>query len=131
MPSKSLDEFERQVGHTMATVENLVVKPRKVEEFSRVVKDDNPAFRDEEAAHEQNYETIPTPLTLLGRPTSLDLGPTESVSTTDSISDSTSPESSTANRSTSTNSQYTPTTSCLERRRSSTSTNGTAPTVGR
>lgn len=47
MPSKSLDELERQVGRTVTTVENLVVESRKVEEFSRTVKDDNPTFRDE------------------------------------------------------------------------------------
>ncbi|WP_340681207.1 MaoC family dehydratase N-terminal domain-containing protein [Natrinema caseinilyticum] len=63
MPSKSLDELEAQVGRTVTTVEDLVVEPGKVEEFARAIKDDNPAFRDEAAAREQGYESIPAPLT--------------------------------------------------------------------
>lgn len=62
MPSKSPGDLEQQVGRTVTTVENLVVEPRKVEEFARAIKDDNPAFRGDEAAREQRYEAIPAPL---------------------------------------------------------------------
>lgn len=63
MPSKSVEALEEQIGRTVTTVENLVVEPGKVEEFARAIKDDNPAFRDEESAREQGYETVPAPLT--------------------------------------------------------------------
>lgn len=63
MPSKPLDALEEQVGRTVTTVEDLAVEPGKVEEFARAIKDDNPVFRGEDAAHKQGYETVPAPLT--------------------------------------------------------------------
>ncbi|MFC6765124.1 FAS1-like dehydratase domain-containing protein [Natrinema soli] len=108
MPSKLLDALEEQVGWTVTTVEDLVVEPGKVEEFARAIEDDNPAFRDEEAARKQGYETVPAPLTFTRTAYFPRNRPTASASITDSTSGSTSLESSTANRSTSTSDRSTP-----------------------
>jgi acyl dehydratase len=51
------------IGETRHTVEGLTVEAGKVEEFARAIKDDNPAFRDAEAAVEQGFDAIPAPLT--------------------------------------------------------------------
>jgi peroxisomal enoyl-CoA hydratase 2 len=63
MTSKSLAELKAMVGDTRHTVEGLTIEAGKVEEFALAIKDDNPVFRDAEAAAEQGFDAIPAPLT--------------------------------------------------------------------
>lgn len=62
MPSKSLAELEELVGTSARTVEGLEVEAGKVDELARTLKNEDPIHRDEEAATERGYETIPAPL---------------------------------------------------------------------
>ncbi|GAB7011161.1 FAS1-like dehydratase domain-containing protein [Halorubrum trueperi] len=63
MPTKPFDKIEAQVGDTHRTVDGLAVEAGKVEEFARAVGDENPIHRNEPAAVERGYETVPAPLT--------------------------------------------------------------------
>lgn len=63
MPTIPFEELEEKVGESTVVVEDFCIEAGKVEEFARAVKDDNPAFRDEEAAAEQGFDGIPAPLT--------------------------------------------------------------------
>ena len=63
MPTIPIEELKEKVGESAVTVEDFRIEAGKVEEFARAIKEDNPAFRDEEAAEEQGFEAIPAPLT--------------------------------------------------------------------
>ncbi|MCY4729947.1 MaoC family dehydratase N-terminal domain-containing protein [Natronomonas gomsonensis] len=63
MPTKPLSELKAQVGQSVQTVEKLEIEAGKVEEFARAFRDDSSVFRDEEAAQEAGYDSIPAPLT--------------------------------------------------------------------
>lgn len=63
MPTKLIEELEAQVGTSVRTVEDLRVEAGKVEEFARAIRDDNPAHRDEAAAADQGFDSVPAPLT--------------------------------------------------------------------
>lgn len=63
MPEKPIEELEALVGTSVVTVEDFTVESGKVEEFARAVHDDDPAYRDAEAARAQGFERIPAPLT--------------------------------------------------------------------
>lgn len=63
MPTIPLEELEAKVGTSVQTVEDFHIEAGKVEEFARAIKEDNPAFRDDSAAAEQGFESIPAPLT--------------------------------------------------------------------
>lgn len=63
MPTKPIEEIEEQVGTSIQTVEYLRIEAGKVEEFARAIQDDNPAYRDEDAANEQGLDAVPAPLT--------------------------------------------------------------------
>lgn len=63
MPAKSLSQLRDLVGESVRTVEDLTIEAGKVEEFARAVGDENPAFRDDDAARRQGFDTVPAPLT--------------------------------------------------------------------
>lgn len=63
MPTIPIEELEEKVGESAVTIEDFHIEAGKVEEFARAIKEDNPAFRDEEAAAEQGFDAIPAPLT--------------------------------------------------------------------
>lgn len=63
MPTIPIEELEEKVGESAVTVEDFHIERGKVEEFARAITEDNPAYRDEEAAEEQGFERIPAPLT--------------------------------------------------------------------
>lgn len=65
MPDRPLKELKEKIGESKVTVTGLHIEAGKVEEFARALKDDNPAHRDEEAAKEQGFETIPAPMTFM------------------------------------------------------------------
>ena len=58
-----IEVLEEKVGEERLVVENLHVERGKVEEFARAIGEDNPAFRDVEAAAEQGFEEVPAPMT--------------------------------------------------------------------
>lgn len=63
MPTIPFEELEEKVGESAVVIKDFRIEAGKVEEFARAVKDDNPAFRDEDAAAEQGFDSIPAPLT--------------------------------------------------------------------
>lgn len=65
VPSKSLSELESLVGSSHVTTEDLTIEPGKVEEFARAIGDDNPVFRNADAATEAGSDQILAPLTFL------------------------------------------------------------------
>lgn len=65
VPSKTLKELEKLIGNTKQTTVDLTVEAGKVEEFARALDDDNPAHRDQAAAHDQGFDAVPAPLTFL------------------------------------------------------------------
>lgn len=62
MPSKSLEELEELVGMSIKTVEELRVEAGKVAEFATALRNEDPIHRDDSAAKQRGYETIPAPL---------------------------------------------------------------------
>lgn len=62
MPSKSLAELEELVGTSVETVTDLRVDRSKVDEFATTLRNDDPIYRDHDAADERGYETIPAPM---------------------------------------------------------------------
>ncbi len=62
MPEKSLEELKSMVGESRVRTVDLEVEAGKVEEFARATRDDNPIHRDEDAAREAGYRTVPAPL---------------------------------------------------------------------
>lgn len=63
MPTIPFEELEEKVGESAVVIEDFRIEAGKVEEFARAIKDDNPVFRDEEAAAERGFDNIPAPLT--------------------------------------------------------------------
>ena len=63
MPEQPIEALEARVGETHVVVEDLAVEAGKVEEFARAVGEDNPAFRDADAAATQGFDAIPAPPT--------------------------------------------------------------------
>ena len=63
MPTKPLSEIRDQVGETNQTVTGLRVETGKVAEFARATRDDDPVYRDPDAAAERGFEAVPAPLT--------------------------------------------------------------------
>lgn len=63
MPSKSVKELKKLVGKSRTVIEELEIEAGKVAEFARAIRDDNPAHRDHDEAREQDFKTIPAPLT--------------------------------------------------------------------
>jgi len=63
MPEKSLDELEAMVGESRVTVRDLDVERRKVAEFAAALGEDDPAYREREAAAGRGLDGVPAPLT--------------------------------------------------------------------
>ncbi|MFB6164610.1 MAG: MaoC family dehydratase N-terminal domain-containing protein [Haloarculaceae archaeon] len=63
MPDRPLAELEAQVGDTNRTVVDMAVEAGKVEEFARVVGDDDPVHRDPAVAADRGFDAVPAPLT--------------------------------------------------------------------
>lgn len=63
MPEKSVAELKALIGTTRLTVEGFRIEAGKVAEFARAIKDENPAYRDRDAAVEQGHDAVPAPLT--------------------------------------------------------------------
>lgn len=76
------NELEELVGETRTTVEGLRVEAGKVEEFARALSDDDPIYRERDAATDRGFSDVPAPLTFTrtgrfpryGTDESLDLG---------------------------------------------------------
>lgn len=63
MPTKPLSKIKTKIGKSKRTVENFEVEAGKVEEFARALRDENPIYRNREAARSAGYEDIPAPPT--------------------------------------------------------------------
>lgn len=60
-----VDRLKSMVGESRKSVESLTIEAGKVEKFARSLKNDNPAFRSEQAANEQGFKRVPAPITFL------------------------------------------------------------------
>lgn len=58
-----IDDLQSRIGETEASVDEFRIEAGKVAEFARAIGDDNPAYRDEEAARAKGFEAIPAPPT--------------------------------------------------------------------
>jgi len=65
MGEKQLDEMQERIGESKVTVEEMEIEKGKVIEFANAIQNENPIYRDEDAAREKGYETIPAPPTFL------------------------------------------------------------------
>ena len=63
--STTLERLESMVGERVRTVEGFAVEAGKVEEFARAVGDDDPVYRDPDAAATRGFEAVPAPLTFV------------------------------------------------------------------
>ena len=63
MPEKSLNELEAMVGESRVTVRDLDVERGKIAEFAAALGEDDPVYRDREAAADRGLDGIPAPLT--------------------------------------------------------------------
>ncbi|MFC7157039.1 MaoC family dehydratase N-terminal domain-containing protein [Halomarina halobia] len=63
MSNRTLDRLESRVGATVESVEGFTVEGGKVAEFAAAVGDDDPVFRDPEAAADRGFERRPAPPT--------------------------------------------------------------------
>jgi acyl dehydratase len=64
VPEK-LERLESMVGDRVRTVEGFTVEPGKVEEFARAIGDDDPVYRDPDAAMARGFAAVPAPLTFV------------------------------------------------------------------
>lgn len=58
-----IENLKSRIGETEESVEGFRIEAGKVAEFAAAIGDDNPAYRDEEAAHSQGFRGIPAPPT--------------------------------------------------------------------
>lgn len=63
MSERTIDRLRDRVGDSVRSVEGLTVEAGKVAEFANAVGDDDPVFRDPEAAAERGFERRPAPPT--------------------------------------------------------------------
>ncbi|WP_254544762.1 FAS1-like dehydratase domain-containing protein [Halomarina pelagica] len=63
MPNRTLDRLVDRVGDTVESVDGLTVEAGKVAEFAAAVGDDDPAFRDPDAATGRGFDRRPAPPT--------------------------------------------------------------------
>jgi acyl dehydratase len=61
----TLERLESMIGEPVTTVEGFTVEAGKVEEFARAVGDDDPVYRDPDAAAARGFEAVPAPLTFV------------------------------------------------------------------
>lgn len=63
--SEKLERLESMVGDRVRTVEGFTAEPGKVEEFARAIGDDDPVYRDPDAATARGFAAVPAPLTFV------------------------------------------------------------------
>jgi acyl dehydratase len=65
MGDLDLEEQKEKVGNSKRTVKGMEIEKGKVAEFANAINNENPVYRDEEAAREAGHPAIPAPPTFL------------------------------------------------------------------
>lgn len=63
MPERTVERLEPRIGETVESVGSFTVEGGKVAEFAAALGDDDPIYRDREAALDRGYERRPAPPT--------------------------------------------------------------------